>query len=104
MTSSIKPTIGRKVWYYGTNINACKDVKDPFDATVIYVPDAENVVLKITDHYGNDSVETVPILDPSTDEDKPDMHGMKAFATWMPYQVGQAKAAETSTTDPSPAA
>lgn len=93
---SIIPTIGRKVYFYdqmpeGDHSGMARYSNDqPFDATVIYVWGPSCVSLRVTDHAGVTHVRTsVPLRDPG----EGDAHGKEYTATWMPYQVGQAKAA-----------
>lgn len=93
MSSIITPTIGRKVYFYEgpsttTTPMACYDTKQPFDATVVYVWGPTCVNLRVTDHAGaTHTRSSVPLRDPSGS----DVQGAEYFATWMPYQVGQAK-------------
>lgn len=85
----ITPTIGRKVWYYDyTNLGAL-DPYQAFDASVIYVWGVNSVTLDVTDHHGNRHIkQAVALRDPQPG----DCHGSGSeFATWMPYQVGQAR-------------
>jgi len=94
--SSITPTIGRKVWYYEGKPPfahdlpvGCNSDSQAFDATVIYVWGPSMVNLLVVRHDGAQYVETsVSLRDPSPS----DRHGVERIATWMPYQVGQAKA------------
>lgn len=87
--SSIKPTIGRKVWFYSDTIHpGIYDYHLPFDATVVYIyPDGKVNLLVIT-HGGWSCIEReVKLRDPH----EGDRQGSgKRFATWMPYQIGQA--------------
>lgn len=89
--SSIAPTVGRKVWFYtmATDHFRVADPKQPFDATVVFVHTPTLVNLLVVNHSGQTMVrEGVELRDPSPD----DKHGADTeFATWMPYQVGQAK-------------
>lgn len=92
--STIVPTIGRKVYFYDQAPERSSaqmqryDDKQPMDATVIYVWGPTCVNLRVTDHAGVTHTRTsVPLRDPSDI----DCHGVEYFATWMPYQVGQAK-------------
>lgn len=101
--STIAPTIGRKVYFYDAAQEVAPhvpgamqryDAKQPFDATVIYVWGPNCVNLRVTDHAGYTHVRSsVPLRDPTEN----DAHGVEYVATWMPYQVGQAKKAEAST-------
>jgi len=98
--STITPTIGRKVYFYDPENPTANqpqmtryDAKQPFDATVIYVWGQTCVNLRVTDHAGNTHIRSsVPLRDPR-DEDG---HGKEYVATWMPYQVGQAKKHEAT--------
>jgi hypothetical protein len=93
--STIKPTIGRKVYFYDPSTSTARQQdmqrysdSQPFDATVVYVWGDTCVNLRITDHAGNTHVRTsVPLRDPADG----DAHGKEYVATWMPFQVGQAK-------------
>jgi hypothetical protein len=96
--TSIKPTIGRKVWFYDGH-QAMGNIHDPsqaFDATVVfvdedYVAGTCSVNLLVADHTGQTFTRTkVPLRDPAGGQG--DSHGSGVdYATWMPYQVGQAK-------------
>lgn len=100
--SSITPTIGRKVYYFegtpqnalGGNANAAiYNPAAPFDATVVYVRSDTCVNLSIRDHNGSSYARTsVQLQDPQ----EGDAHGGFCYATWTPYQVGQAKKAEAA--------
>lgn len=101
--STIKPTIGRKVYFYDPApdphapgvVPKRYDEKQPFDATVIYVWGDTCVNLRVTDHAGNSWVRTsVPLRDPA----EGDQHGVEYVATWMPFQVGQARNAGAAVT------
>ena len=102
----IQPTIGRKVWYWPTEsdrgVNQYRgsfnrppmeafDDSQPCDATVVYVHSDRLVNLRVTDHNGNTHVRTsVTLVQPGD----PEMSNGSSYgyATWMPYQVAQAKA------------
>lgn len=99
--SSIKATIGRKVWFYEALADAgCMNPYTPYDATVIYVWGPDLVNLRVTKHTGDTIIRTsVRLRDPS---EGGDMHGTgNPYATWMPFQVGQVKPAE-QTEQPKP--
>jgi len=94
----IKPTVGRKVWYrhdkaptsLGNNqfLHPAQISEQPMDATIVYVWDDRMVNLHVMDHCGNSFNRTsVKLLQ---DDDVPPTC---AYAEWMPYQQGQAKAA-----------
>lgn len=102
MASSIKPTIGRKVWFWSgvtpepANANKLPvviDQQQAMDATIVLVG-YSGISLSVTDHAGNQHFyEGIQLWDPDTDPNN-DRHGTgEAYATWMPYQVGQARAA-----------
>lgn len=90
-------SVGRKVWYWddgGLHNAACEDVQQPFDATVVFVHGVavnghELVNLSVTDHAGNAFVrQHIQLRLPGS----ADSHNVPAaYATWMPFQVGQAR-------------
>lgn len=88
----IKPTIGRRVWFYpnGTaGMNLVTGSDQPCDAGICYVWGDRMVNLTVADHAGVMHQRTsVPLL-----QDDDPVPTVGAYATWMPYQVGQAKAA-----------
>lgn len=97
--STIAPTVGRKVWVWeGENLNlSVLDPNQPFDATVLFVASDGSVNLSVTDHEGNDAVMFgVKLRDPK-EGDKHDVEAI-SIATWMPYQVGQARQADANQT------
>lgn len=84
----ISPTIGRKVWYWPVNE---KDVDVfnpavPLDATVIYPWGDGCVNLRVTDHGGRTHFRASALL---VQPGYP-VPTAGSYATWMPYQVGQA--------------
>lgn len=87
--STITPTIGRKVWFWPdanciTSLAATRENGQPFDATIICVHDDGTVNLAVHDHVGHHFAKlSVPL------GDEPAAEGCSA--TWMPYQLGQAK-------------
>lgn len=94
MTTKIKPTIGRVVWFTpsGNSTEAGFTASDPTQkcaAIVAYVwGDGGMVNLHVIDHNGNGHSRTsVPLVQDG--EPKPDGY----YCEWMPYQIGQAKAA-----------
>lgn len=98
----IKPTIGRKVWFYpsahsftdsGANEVFVTDPEQPLDATIVYVHSDTMLNLRVSDQNGGThGVCSVPLI-----QDGPPPPGTGRYATWMPYQTGQAKlATETS--------
>lgn len=93
----IAPTIGRKVWFWPSGLTHILGARlvnlspeQPMDATVVYVHGERLVNLLVLDHSGVPfAVPNVPLRQPS-DDTAPEA----AHCVWMPYQVGQAKAAE----------
>lgn len=91
--STMKPTIGRRVWYWPNGVTATDttpfsiiDKAQALDAGVVYVWNDRMVNLDVTDHYGTHHRATsVPLLQPG--EAPPTSGG---YCTWMPYQIGQA--------------
>lgn len=96
----IKPTVGRRVWYWPSDydrgllehkpstVMTASDDKQPCDAGVAYVWNDRMVNLTVADHNGvmhqRTSVQLVQEGDPP-----PPPGG--SYAVWMPYQQGQAK-------------
>lgn len=78
----IKPSVGRVVWFHF-------DAKSEVQAAIIARVWGDRMVnLSVLTHDGNWSAFTsVQLLQ---DDDKP---SMQQWAEWMPYQIGQAKAA-----------
>jgi hypothetical protein len=95
----IEPTIGRQVWFYpngdtrftqyaGHGANG----RQPLAATVIYVWSNTRVNLSVIDHAGaQHAVGSVKLL-----QDEELSLSMDPYATWMPYQKGQAAKTEAS--------
>jgi hypothetical protein len=107
MTTIIKPTIGRRVWYWPSDFDRgvlqskpssriqASDQSQPCDAGIAYVHGDRMVNLTVADHNGwVHSRCSVTLLQ---EGDAPPPAGT-AYAQWMPYQVGQA--ARHSTTGP----
>jgi hypothetical protein len=88
----IDPTVGRRVWYwpseYDRSAGMIADGKQPCDAGIAYVHSARMVNLTVADHNGNLHARTSVTLMQEGDAPVPG-----AYAQWMPYQKGQAKAA-----------
>jgi hypothetical protein len=87
----ITPTIGRRVWYWPngtTGMSLVPGSDQACDAGVCYVWGDRMVNLTVADHAGAmHSRTSVTLLQ---DDDTPPIGS--AYATWMPYQTGQAKA------------
>lgn len=102
----IKPTVGRKVWYYVSKNDVAGPIPmvtqgsreaetlQPLDATVIAVWGDRMVNLLVTDIMGHQFPVLSCALLQDDDEPQKDTEGNVAgrYAVWMPYQVGQAKA------------
>jgi len=87
----IKPSVGRIVWYYPDPKNTliAPTGGAPMAAIIAYVHSDTMVNLAFFDANGVASNQTsVKLLQ---DEDKPNPG--EIYCEWMPYQVGQAKAA-----------
>lgn len=107
MSNIIKPSIGRKVWYWHdhkTAISVAPSDENPLghlypksidplqamDATVIYVWGDRMVNLRITDHVGRDFIATsVTLVQPG------DPTPASSHCRWMDYQVKQQAVSET---------
>ena len=83
----IKPTIGRVVWFYpaGTHSDS-----QPNAALVAYVHSDTMINVGGFDHNGMPfSTTSVPLL-----QDDAPIPAVGCWATWMPYQKGQAAKTE----------
>lgn len=78
----IKPTVGRIVWFYEHN-----QQQEPKAAIVAKVWDEKIVNLAVVEEDGTTKAMTSVRL---LQEDEPTPSGMR-YATWMPYQIGQAR-------------
>ena len=83
----ISPSIGRVVWFWPTKEVDVPEPEQPNAALVVYVWGDRMVNLVVFDSNGNSRGETSVTL--LQDDDVPNACGR--FASWMPYQVGQAK-------------
>jgi len=87
---TIKPTIGRKVWFFVGDDHQEMNVESndqPLDATVIFVHNDTHVNLFILDHMGHQHfASNVELVQPG--EYAPTRG---SYATWMDYQVDQAR-------------
>lgn len=87
----ITPTIGRIVWFTpSAKTDFRVDVQQPNAAIVVYVWHNRLVNLTVFDHTGNLSL--APQVRLLQDDDAKPEEGY--FASWMPYQKGQAAKAE----------
>lgn len=95
----IKPSIGRKLWFWETrdafdaarNNHFDHDLlsvhEQPLDATVVAVWSPTMINVYVIDHGGVGRAETsVQLIQEG------DIIPEGRFATWMPFQVGQARA------------
>lgn len=94
----IHPSIGRRVWYWPSAYDCGKtehkpdtvmqaDASQPCDAGVCYVHGDRLVNVTVADHNGHMHRRTSVQLLQEGDE----IPVGQAYATWMPYQTGQAK-------------
>ena len=91
----IKPTVGRKVWYrpfghHRTELAVWDDAQ-PCDATVVYVWSDRMVNLQVIGPTGVIKNYNSAQLVQEGDETPTNIIS-GGSATWMPYQMGQAKA------------
>lgn len=96
---NIKPTIGRRVWYWPSSFDKGRlqlkpdtimqtgDPSQACDAGIAYVHSDTMINVTVADHNGNMHKRTsVPLL--GFDDPKPQDN---AYCTWMDYQVQQVK-------------
>ena len=107
MTTIIKPTVGRKVWYRPSAYDLMGPVPmcgstapgaQPLDATIIAVWGDRMVNVLVTDSMGKQfPVLSVTLLQ-AGDEPPKDAEGNIAgrYVEWMPYQQGQAAKTEAT--------
>jgi hypothetical protein len=98
--SAIKPTPGRVVWFYphktdGLHSFGSVQAKEPLAAHIAKVWSDTCVNLMVIDPNGVPVSRTSVFLVPSDSES--DLPG-SSYATWMPFQVGQFKAATAPAT------
>ena len=88
---TIKPTIGRQVWYYEDRTVQVFSLSDlPFAATVVHVNVDETVNLVVLDHLGNPHRVANCVLVQDA-ENVPNEALLTGYCTWMPYQKAQAE-------------
>jgi hypothetical protein len=87
----IQPSIGRIVWFWPQKEAEAPNPDQPNAALVVYVWDDRMVNLAVFDSNGNSRGETSVTL--LQDDDVPNAYGR--FASWVPYQKGQAAKAES---------
>lgn len=90
----IIPTVGRVMWFrtpktYQDLSLRIVDHDEPMCALVVHVLNDHMVNLHVFDHMGvGRGLTSVPIKQ----DGAPDIPAGHAYAEWMPFQVGQAKA------------
>lgn len=96
----IEPPVGRVVLYYPSDDDiyyariSCVKGK-PLSAMVAWVNEDETINLAVNDMNGyNIAIKRVTLIQPG--EQPPDRTKTKSYATWMPYQVGQAAKTEAA--------
>lgn len=95
--SSIIPTIGRKVWFWASAPDEfnIEDHDQALDATVIFVhtegPVKGTVNLLVIDHQGESHFQEAIELKNYDGERHFGEKLDEPTATWMPYQMGQAR-------------
>lgn len=88
----IKPTVGRKVWfwpnaYFQTGPNAMSaSSKQPLDATIVFVHGDRMVNLVVFDSNGK----MFPVTSMTLKQEGDELAEGMAYAEWMPYQINQA--------------
>lgn len=96
----IKPTIGRKVWYWPSAsdktgpVSMQQQTGQPLDATIIAVWGDRVVNVLVTDIVGKQfPVLSCDLLQPGDQPlANPDGQIIGRYVEWMPYQQGQVKA------------
>lgn len=83
----IMPTVGRVVWYWPHGA-ATGDGEQPYAAHIVYVSDAHRVNLLTFSHDGF----PMPRLGAHLVQPGEPAPAKGGYATWMPFQVGQARA------------
>lgn len=93
--SEIPPTVGRVLWYWPNGMphsGIIQDPSQPFRADICYVWPDGRVNLNVCCHNATRfERHQVPIVPTASEETPPQG---TPYATWMPFQIGQAKAAE----------
>lgn len=89
----IKPTIGRRVWYWPSEHDLSQeymeqfDQSQAFDAGVVFVHSDREVNLVVSDHNATSYDRLhIPLIQPG--DEKPVEGG---YCEWMPYQIATAK-------------
>ncbi len=85
----IKPTVGRMVWYYQNPLVYKGSLVKQRAAIICYVHDDGLINLSVFDEQGH-SYPALGVQLVQEGEETPSNY----YATWMPYQIGQAKKTE----------
>lgn len=101
MLTIIKPTVGRKLWFFASakhyeDFKAGLHEAQPFDATVIFVHNDNCVNIAAISHHGQPDVALGVMLAQEGDESEP----TGAHCRWMPYQTAQQAKADTKANEP----
>lgn len=83
----IKPTVGRVVWFWPNGVPLAAVDAQPHAALVTHVHGDECVNLAVFDANGNPYPRHSVMLHQDENVPRP----TSPHASWMPYQVGQAK-------------
>jgi hypothetical protein len=81
----MKPTIGRKVWYWPFPHERAFGTDQPFDATVCFVRGDRAIDVAINNEFGN-AIHGRPCTLVAPGET-----AAPGECSWMPYQIGQAQ-------------
>lgn len=88
----IKPTVGRKVWYWPHPIHDAAmnivDDQQPLDATVLCAHGDDRISVQVIDHRGHTHFIAYCFLSQPENNTNPADAG---YCEWMPYQVGQSQ-------------
>jgi len=84
----IKPTIGRKVWYWPTAAEKSWSHDQPFDATIVHVTGERTVNLLVHNELGYPvpAKENVVLVQPDMKREP-----VPGECSWMPFQTDQAR-------------
>lgn len=103
MTTFIKPTPGRIVYYWPGPSETIPHIPgQPLSAQVASIQEDETLTLSVLDscgsHHPRNAVPLIQPLNPAPDD--------RSYAYWMPYQIGKAAQtdqAKPDTAEPAPA-
>jgi hypothetical protein len=87
----IVPTVGRVVWFYQNGLRDTLTEKQPRAAIIAFVHNDRCVNLAVFDRNGKSfGLTSITLIQEGDDAPS---KGDLSFCCWMPYQIGQAKAA-----------